>query len=105
MRDLGWAAGFLEGEGCFWSGTGGTITAAAAQVNPEPIAKLLVLFGGRATKRTNKHGVLGDKGNDLWWWEVYGARARGVMLTLYPLLSQKRKDQIKKAFKRLEGAK
>lgn len=90
-KDLYWAAGFLEGEGHFRK-TRTTHQATADQCNPEPVAKLLEIFGGRVYKkpRTYPH-------NDVWVWIACGARARGIMLTLYPLLSTKRQEQIRKA--------
>lgn len=91
--DLGWAAGFLEGEGSFTcNGTSERVT--APQVNPEPLIQLLEIFGGKVTRA---------KRDTIWEWRVFGARARGVMLTLFPLLSEKRKQQIKNALKALQA--
>lgn len=92
-RDLEWAAGFLEGEGSFQR-CGSSEAIYCRQVNPEPIHRLQELFGGVIAQR-----LPGDRfGKQVQLeWHCTGARARGVMLTLYSLLSQKRKEQIKKA--------
>jgi len=89
--DLAWIAGFLEGEGCFY-GTDSGQSIQASQVNPEPLGKLLELLGGRVLKKKG-HG----SSKDFWLWKVAGSRARGIMLTLWPLMSYKRQEQIKKA--------
>jgi hypothetical protein len=86
IRDLAWAAGFIEGEGSFPS-TGNIFV---SQVNPDPLVRLLEMFGG-TVRRINNQAI--------WRWVVSGSRARGIMLTLYPLMSDERKRQIKKAIK------
>lgn len=98
LRELGWAAGFLEGEGTFkksLTNRAGGEQVSAVQVNPEPLTQLQQLFGGRVIKYTQ----IKTTGNesDYWSWEVSGAKARGIMLTIYHLLSYKRQQQIKKA--------
>ena len=92
VRDLEWAAGFLEGEGNFRGASKGEGTARVrcSQCNREPMDRLVALFGGSLThikKRTPNR-------QDVWQWQLSGARARGVMLTLYTLMSTKRKEQI-----------
>ena len=95
IRDIAWAAGFLEGEGSFAS-RGGTVN--AVQVNTEPLHRLQELFGGSIyfdDKRTQK--------NPNWQpvsaWSVSGARARGFAMTIYSLMSSRRQEQIKKMLK------
>jgi hypothetical protein len=85
--DLAWAAGFLEGDGFFLrDGTVG-----ASQVEWAPISKLVRIFGGlvrpvAARRPTQSHYLE---------WEANGARGRGIMYTLYPFLSPKRRAQIR----------
>lgn len=88
-RDLEWAAGFLEGEGSFDRRTGkkNSGRVQAYQVNFEPIGRLLALFGG-AAKKYRQAG---------WYWYACGSRARGIMMTLYPLMSARRQEQIRVA--------
>ena len=89
-RDLEWSAGFIEGEGSFDIDRGrGRVC--AVQVNREPLEKLLALFGGhiytrRPTEGWGKQPVCS--------WIVTGPRARGVMMTLYSLMSERRQRQI-----------
>ena len=89
IRDIAWAAGFIEGEGHFRSRSQVT----AVQVDVEPLNRLVALFGGSIVPHTragNKHGWQAS-----WTWRASGARARGIALTLYPLLSARRQTQIR----------
>lgn len=81
VLSVAWAAGFLDGEGCF------TITRSAprrqfaprihaAQIVQEPLDKLLELFGGHVALRDTRH-------RPLWYWEVAGATA---VVRVLPLL-------------------
>lgn len=92
VSDLHWAAGFLEGEGSFRP-NGGSTDVQASQVNIEPLMKLQRLFGGSIKKRQ------GQKINysDFYLWFTSGPRSRGVMMTLYILMSKRRQAQIDKA--------
>lgn len=96
LRDLERAAGFLEGEGNFRSTNRGSQSIRASQVNPEPLAKLLILFGGSVYKRQQKK----EHQSPYWDWQAHGARARGIMMTLYPLMSVVRKTQIATALQK-----
>ena len=91
MADLGWAAGFLEGEGSF----GGNFhkqypcqVVRATQKDTEPLQKLIALLGGTITLRRS------DGYSE---WRASGVRARGIMFTLFPFLSARRRMQIKLA--------
>jgi len=94
LRDLEWAAGFLEGEGHFRSSR-----VEAKQISTtEPLERLLAIFGGHVeTFSMEYRRQQGGKANDGSIWGVGGARARGVMMTLFPLLSTRRKAQIRGA--------
>ena len=100
LKDIAWAAGFLEGEGAFCS-TGTAERVSCSQLNPEPLHRLVTIFGGRIrhNKRQSSNGWSSpDSHIDDWY--VNSSRARGVMLTLYPLLSVKRQQQIVKVLER-----
>jgi hypothetical protein len=88
LRELEWAAGFLEGEASF---SGGRIH--VSQVNPEPLKRLLDIFGGNINEPRQRAVGCRPIGE----WRVSGARARGVLLTIFELMSQRRKAQIRKA--------
>ena len=97
MRDLGWAAGFIEGEGSIDKASGSS-RVQVEQVNREPIDRLLSLFGGAAKLyQKRKSAIHKTQPNPTWTWYVSGARARGVMLTLHAMMSAKRQAQIRQA--------
>jgi hypothetical protein len=91
VRDITWAAGFLEGEGSF-KNTVTTSQVRAAQVQREPLERLQALFGGSISLRHDKRPT----NSPIYVWSVSGTRARGVLLTLFTLMSPKRKEQIRK---------
>lgn len=69
-----------------------------SQVNVDPLIWLRRLFGGSIGLYSN--GVARDSGrphNDIYWWTTSGPRARGVAMTLYYFMSDKRRKQIRKA--------
>lgn len=97
IRDLEWAAGFLEGEGCFTKANRSSQTAWAKQVNDEPVLRLLDMFGGSLTQHDYPSNEKWKDAQPIWRWAVYGCRARGVMMTLYKLMSTRRREQIRHA--------
>lgn len=104
MMDLAWIAGLLEGEGSFMKATPICERVTCAQVDREPIDRLHALLGGRVRTVSNAKGFSAHKrGSVIHEWRVNGARARGVMLTLYPLLTTRRRAQIRKALSRQEN--
>lgn len=93
--DIAWAAGFLEGEGCFAAAGGKYPSNAltASQSEPEQLHKLSSLFGGRVRQRP-RHTTSKLSKKPMWEWGVYGPRAAGVMMTIYKFMSEHRKRQI-----------
>lgn len=96
MSRLDWAAGFLEGEGSFYSNRrnqrGGYYdpTVTAAQVSPECLHKLQAAFGGSV----NGHKRPEPNRRTLYQWRLTGKRAILLMRELYPLMSEHRREQI-----------
>jgi len=92
QRMLGWAAGFYEGEGtCYYSATARSHRLVINQVEREPLEQMMKYFGGHIYRiPAHKRSV------PSWRYQIYGARARGLLLTLYALLSAKRQAQIRK---------
>jgi len=83
-----WAAGFLEGDGCFILRKGRYIAVQAGQINPEPIADLVRWFNG-----TVSHS------NGIYLWRLSRHNAAALMMTLYSFMSEKRKEQIRKCLR------
>jgi len=95
MKDLYWAAGFLEGEGSF-SSSGNRLCVNAAQVQKVPLLRIKSLFGGSIGVRKQHPS---HKGGTIFHWDVFSSRAVGVMMTLFNLMSPKRQEQILKRLK------
>ena len=86
VRDIAWAAGFLEGEGCFYSFQ--TLRVSANQKQKEPLKRMQKLFGG-SINQSHAKSTFGQ-----FVWLVTGIRAAGVMMTIYLFMSPKRKQEI-----------
>ena len=97
ITQLYWAAGFLEGEGNFSSQLSrGSVnySVSAKQVNPDPLCLLVCLFGGTISYSTRENENTMVNSQPIFRYCVSGARARGIAMTLYSLMSSKRKAQI-----------
>ena len=99
--DIAWVAGFLEREGHFRrSSTSrdryGTEHVSAGQVDPEPLCKLQEFFGGGIHKKKRRTWGL----NDILYWTVSGERARIPIRAVEPLMSARRRDQVRRASSR-----
>ena len=86
--EIAWAAGFLEGEGSFSCHHSPRVE--AAQVQREPLERLLKLFGGNIRKRKARF----KNQSDNWYWILNARRSPQVMMTIYTLMSPRRKQQI-----------
>ena len=96
--DLYWAAGFLEGEGCFTPNRTqdrkrGYARIAATQVQRWPLEQLRTLFGGQLRMVKSRH----EGWSDQWRWTASSKRAVEAMMTVYSLMSPRRREQIKAA--------
>lgn len=99
--DLAWAAGIWEGEGSIGDPrTKGRylrgLNISVCQQDPWILHKLQALFGGPSvrTRPASTHNPLSAK--DIWVWQITGPRAYGTIMTLYPLLSPHRQEQVRK---------
>ena len=92
-KQLGWIAGFLEGEGYFGIGDGGRsgATVRVTQVQREPLERLQDLLGGSVKPRLPK-----PPHSPAHVWTLCGKHAVGLMMTIYGMMSPRRKDKIKK---------
>lgn len=97
---IAWAAGFLEGEGCFgWYGKhNGYPLVAACQVEPEPIARLCNIFGVEM-KQARSTSV----GNPVWEFRVTSAKAIGVMMAVRHWMSDRRTEKIDECLDKWEA--
>ncbi len=87
--DIAWAAGFLEGEGCF-SRPSGDMMVSASQVQREPLKRLKGIFGGTIKKNKREN----DNWQDVYTWWVTGRKAAQCMMTILCLMSPRRSERI-----------
>jgi hypothetical protein len=85
LKHIYWIAAFLEGEGSFLNQSGMTGRVAATQKHLHPLKRLQGLCGGSVSK-PNARGIS--------TWFLSGSRAVGLMMTIFPLMSPRRKAQI-----------
>lgn len=91
QEEIYWTAGFLDGEGSF------TLCerdprVSAVQAEPDPLDKLLMLYGGKIYPKK----IAGFGKKPVRYWMLGGSRAIALMMTLFPLMSTRRKGQITK---------
>lgn len=90
-NELHWAAGFIEGDGTFNKQQ----RVQATQNSEEPLQHLEEIFGGKTYRCRGERSR-----RDHFKWDLRGDQAVEVMLTLYPLMSRKRRNQINEALRR-----
>lgn len=84
--DLAYAAGYIDGEGCFrWAGTP---RVSVKTTYPHVLEWLKHTFGGVVNQATNGDGV----SRSAFEWNVYGKKATAVCALLLPYLKEKREQ-------------
>ena len=92
--DIAWAAGFIDGEGWFVNQRKMPVIK-VKQNSPELLYRLQSIFGGEVNPSYEiKSGKY--KGKKFAQYYLGTERAAGAMMTLFPLMSIKRKEEIKK---------
>jgi hypothetical protein len=86
--DIAWAAGIFEGEG-YTGLTNECSVVVISQKDPWLLLKLQRQFGGNVQNPNN--------GSTCYRWGIYGARARGFLMTIFTYLSPRRRIQARKA--------
>lgn len=92
-EQLFWIAGFFEGEAWFGRGRDHCARVTVNQVQKAPLNTLLDLLGGSLYHHPNPLPRQQDKHQ----WSAWGSRARGIMMTVYSLMSPRRQWQIRRA--------
>jgi hypothetical protein len=96
IKELYWAAGFIEGEGHFrMTSLRSSPAILVTQVQREPLERLKKLYGGQIhVKDSRKYN---PSASSAYEWSIGGGKAAGLIFTLFKLMSPKRKKQIGKA--------
>lgn len=94
IKELYWAAGFIEGEGSFKFQKPSGLQITAVQVQEQPLLRLQAVLGGTIT---GPHSPRDPKHASQYHWQASSVRAAGMMMTLFSLLSPRRKAQVREA--------
>lgn len=100
-HDEHWAAGFIEGEGCFRFDSG-YVKIVTAQKEREPLERLQQIIGGRIYTDNNRKTAKGTKTYIHFHVLAPQAEVERVIQRIYPLLSSRRQAQIDRAFSKRE---
>ena len=96
LTDIAWLAGLLEGDGYFTlhGGTKGDKcpVIGVAMTDEGPIIKAATILGAKVNRNRTS-----------WIAQIYGAKAIGWMMTLYPLLHKRRRERITSIIKYWRG--
>ncbi len=89
--DIAWAAGFLEGEGCFFCGKDNALRVVVTQKQKWPLEKMEEIFGGQilSIKKAN--------GREYWQSQWFNSNAVPICQAVLPYLSPRRFGQVKYA--------
>jgi hypothetical protein len=93
--ELGWAAGFLEGEGSFHLSK--SVRISAGQQSIEPLVRLQRALGCGRIRAAGTPGRGAHKAHwsKTWSWTLGGVLAAEVMRVLEPHMSARRREQIR----------
>ncbi len=103
-RQIEWMAGFLEGEGTFNKTTPssqsmgfGSIRVAVSSTDKDVVLKLANLLGFGSLHVFEPYKSVSGYANRLkqYRWECSGVNAAGLMMTLLPLMGERRTARIK----------
>jgi hypothetical protein len=97
MLNIAWAAGIYEGEGSTDNpsfSSANSVRVQVSQKDPWLLQQFCDLFGGRLYRA--RGGRYKGEVHMMWRWQIYGARARGFLLTVFSLLSPRRRQQARK---------
>lgn len=94
-KDIYWLAGLLEGEGCFAVNNSKyhTPQITLKMTDLDVVEKAYKLMGITSSLLEEKRSEIGRK--RIWWFRAMGSLAVGWMMTLYPLMGERRKAKIK----------
>ena len=94
--EIGWIAGFLEGEGSFRLYEHGGVEIKATQVEYDPIRRLIEMLGGNYYLYERSPRAINI-------WTVKGIMAVRVMKAIEPMMSGKRREEIERCLRGWNG--
>ncbi len=112
IREIVWAAAIIEGEGCIVASVYQHRRKGELQAHPIRVFRLAVemtdldilirlrdILGPVATIRQRKHPTLNPKHRDRYILQMTGAELAGWLMTIYPIMGDRRKARIRSALR------
>lgn len=96
LSDIYWLAGLLEGEGCFTYDKNTSKT----QIQLSMMDSDTVLKAAKIMNNRNVHTYFRDGVKDVYRFNVYANLAIQWMMTLYPLMGERRRKKIEEILSR-----
>ena len=96
LLDIAWLAGLLEGEGCFKmqssGGYKGSICISLQMTDKDVVQRVTALLDGTLW---GPHGPYGHSKLPTYQTAIFGSKAASWMMTLFPLMGERRQGKIK----------
>lgn len=89
-KDIAWLAGLLEGEGCFRFDPKAHLVIQLAMTDRDVVDRAAALLGGSVCEKKPREAHHKMQ----YMVRVFGARAAGWMMTLWPFLGQRRRQKV-----------
>ena len=95
IKDIYWLAGLLEGEGCFAVNNSAYYCPQITlkMTDRDVVEKAHRLL--RATSKVNEERRYAERNKPIYWFRVMGSLAASWMMTLYPLMGERRQEKIR----------
>lgn len=102
MKDIYWLAGLLEGDGCFTVALGRYPTIKVDMYDRDIVQRVRSILKPRTSRRLSFHQRK-DRKQPIYETTLTGDKAIGWMMTLYPLMGQRRQARIKELITQWRG--
>lgn len=100
--ELAWAAGFVDGEGCFHTGSAvhkGGIRLQVSQADLRPLKRLKVIAG--LGYINGPYGPYGVSKKPIWYFKLNVADTKLFLPRIWPYMSEPKKEQVQAALQKL----
>lgn len=94
IKEIAWLSGLLEGEGSFIQSPNGYPKITIAMTDRDVIERAAKLFGTRCRGPYEARTPRGERAKPTYRCESAGNRAMSWMMTLWPLLGERRREKI-----------
>lgn len=92
VKDIAWVAGLLEADGCFQARNGHNPTIQLVMTDPDTVVKFARIVNSWCAVQQKART---SAGRPIYRSNLYGKQAMSWMMTIYPLMSLRRKAKIR----------